>query len=108
MTMTRRSFSKGAAAVGLIASGWPARAQQLPKLTVRVDFLPWGMHAGLHVGVVKGWFKEAGLDVDVSDGRGSGLTMQQVAAGDVDVGWVQLGAMAVARGRGMPIVSIAG
>jgi NitT/TauT family transport system substrate-binding protein len=34
--------------------------------------------------------------------------MQQVATGDVDIGWVQLGAMAVARGKGMPIISIAG
>ena len=46
---------------------------------MRTDFLPWGMHAGLHLGVVKGWFKEAGVDVEVSDGRGSGVTMQQVA-----------------------------
>jgi NitT/TauT family transport system substrate-binding protein len=66
------------------------------------------MHAGLHLGVEKGWFREAGLDVEVSDGKGSGITMQQVAAGDVDIGWVQLGVMAIARGKGMPITSIAG
>jgi len=108
MTITRRFFWKGAAAAGLMAANGPAIAQQLPKLTARVDFLPWGMHAGLHLGVMKGWFKEAGLDVEVSDGRGSGVTMQQVATGDVDIGWVQLGAMAVARGKGMPIISIAG
>jgi len=108
MTITRRSFWKGAVAAGLVAANGPAIAQQLPKLTARVDFLPWGMHAGLHLGVMKGWFKEAGLDVEVSDGRGSGVTMQQVATGDVDIGWVQLGAMAVARGKGMPIISIAG
>src|SRR5262245_37760755 len=106
MTITRRSFAKGAVAAGLLVAGSPARAQQLQKLTARVDFLPWGMHAGLHLGVAKGWFKEAGLDVEVSDGRGSGITMQQVAAGDIEIGWVQLGAMAVARGRGMPITSI--
>jgi NitT/TauT family transport system substrate-binding protein len=107
MTITRRSFAKSAA-VGLLAMGRPAVAQPLPKLTARVDFLPWGMHAGLHLGVEKGWFKDAGLDVEVSDGKGSGITMQQVAVGDVDIGWVQLGVMAVARGKGMPITSIAG
>lgn len=108
MTITRRSFAKTAAAAGLLTLGRPAIAQALPKLTARVDFLPWGMHAGLHLGVEKGWFKEAGLDVEVSDGKGSGITMQQVAAGDVDIGWVQLGVMAIARGKGMPITSIAG
>jgi NitT/TauT family transport system substrate-binding protein len=106
MPMTRRTFARASA--GLLALGRPALAQPLPKVTVRTDFLPWGMHAGLHLGVEKGWFKDAGLDVDVSDGKGSGITLQQVATGDVDVGWVQLGVMAVARGRGMPVSSIAG
>lgn len=107
MKISRRRFSAGVAA-GLMALGRPALAQGLPRLAVRTDFLPWGMHAGLHLGVVKGWFKEAGVDVEVSDGRGSGVTMQQVATGDIDIGWVQLGAMAVARGKGVPITSIAG
>jgi NitT/TauT family transport system substrate-binding protein len=108
MRITRRSFAKSAAAAGLFAFERPALAQPLPKLTARVDFLPWGMHAGLHLGVEKGWFKAAGLDVEVSDGKGSGITMQQVATGDIDIGWVQLGVMAIARGKGMPITSIAG
>jgi NitT/TauT family transport system substrate-binding protein len=113
MTITRRSFTTGVAATGVAATGLatlgrPAIAQAPAKLTARTDFLPWGMHAGLHLGVEKGWFKEDGLDVEVSDGKGSGITMQQVATGDVDVGWVQLGVMAVARGKGMPVISIAG
>jgi len=108
MTATRRQFTASAVATGLFAALRPAIAQQPQKLTVRVDFLPWGMHAGLHLAVENGAFKDAGLDVDVSDGKGSTLVMQQVAAGEIEVGWVQLGAMASARGKGMPLVSIAG
>ena len=108
MNVSRRTFTAGAFLLGLAVQSQGAFAQAPQKLTVRVDWSAWGMHAGLHLGVEKGWFKEAGLDVEVSDGKGSSLTMQQVAAGDVDVGWVQLGAMAVARGRGMPLTSIAG
>jgi NitT/TauT family transport system substrate-binding protein len=108
MTITRRSFATGVAAAGVATLARPAIAQSPAKLTARTDFLPWGMHAGLHLGVEKGWFKDAGLDVEVSDGKGSGITMQQVATGDVDIGWVQLGVMAVARGKGMPVISIAG
>src|SRR5882757_773861 len=106
--ITRRSFVEKAAAAGVLAVARPAIAQPLPKVTARTDFLPWGMHAGLHLAVEKGWFRDAGLDVEVSDGKGSGVTLQQVATGDVDIGWVQLGVMAVARGRGMPVTSIAG
>ena len=68
LMITRRGFS-AAAAAGFMAFGNKADAQPLPRLTVRTDFLPWGMHAGLHLGVVKGWFKEAGIDVEVSAWR---------------------------------------
>lgn len=108
MTMSRRQFTRGAAAAGLFVASAPAIAQAPQKISLRVDFLPWGMHAGFHLATVKGWFKDAGLDVDVSDGKGSTLVMQQVAAGDIEIGWVQLGAMASARGKGVPITSIAG
>jgi NitT/TauT family transport system substrate-binding protein len=108
MRVTRRTVALGSVLVGsLFYASW-ANAQALPKLSVRVDWSAWGMHAGLHLAVEKGWFKDAGVDVEVSDGKGSSLTMQQVAAGEVDVGWVQLGAMAIAKGRGMPLISIAG
>ncbi len=107
MTITRRRFSTSAVAA-LAATCAPAKAQQPQKLTVRTDFAPWGMHAGLHLAVDNGSFKDAGIEVDVSDGKGSSLVMQQIAAGDVDVGWVQLGPMAAARGKALPITSIAG
>ncbi len=105
MGLTRRLFSAGL----LLAPGIRrVAAQEVAALTVRTDWLPWGIHAGLHLAAQKGWYKDAGLSVDVSDGKGSSLTMQQVATGDVDIGLVQLGTMAVARGHGLPITSIAG
>lgn len=108
MFVTRRFFTRGAIAAGLVGVSRPGLVQTMQKLTVRVDWAPWGMHAGLHLGTVNRWFQEAGVDVDVSDGKGSSLTMQQVATGEIDIGWVQLGTMAIARGKGMPITSIAG
>ncbi len=83
-------------------------AQAAEKLTVRMDFIPWGTHAAMHLAKEKGWFRDAGLDVEVEDGAGSGNTIQLVAAGQVDVGQVQLGVMAVAREQGADLVSIAG
>jgi len=83
-----------------------AHAQQ--KLTVQTDWSPHGMHAGLLLAVEKGWFKEAGLDVTVLDGRGSNATIQQVAAGQIDVGFAQLSSMAAAVSNGMPVTAIMG
>jgi NitT/TauT family transport system substrate-binding protein len=94
-----------AMAVTVMASE-SALAQE--TLKVRLDFLPWGIHAALHLAQQKGWYKEAGLNVEITDGKGSGLTIQQVASGEIDVGQVQLNAVAVARSQGIPVKSIAG
>ena len=91
-----------AAALSLLASA--ALAQD--RLTVRLDFSPWGAHAAMHLAKAKGWFAQAGLDVEVQDGRGSGNTLQLVNAGQVDVGQVQVGLVASARAKGAKVKSI--
>ncbi|MGA7804896.1 ABC transporter substrate-binding protein [Bradyrhizobium sp.] len=93
-------------AVAALGAGLvPAAAAD--KLTVRLDFSPWGVQAAMHLAQNKGWFKEAGLDVDIQDGRGSGNTIQLVNAGQVDVGQVQVGLVVSARAKGATIRSIA-
>jgi NitT/TauT family transport system substrate-binding protein len=94
-----------AAGVMLAVASVPALAQD--KLTVRLDFSPWGVQAAMHLAKNKGWFKDANLDVDVQDGRGSGNTVQLVNAGQVDVGQVQVGLVGSARAQGATIKSIA-
>jgi NitT/TauT family transport system substrate-binding protein len=83
-----------------------AHAQE--RTVIMVDWSPHGMHSGLHLAAQKGWFREAGLNVEVQDGRGSGSTIQQVAANKLDVGFAQLGAMAPAVANGLPVTSIMG
>src|ERR1700736_2654982 len=77
------------------------------KLSVRLDFSPWGVQAAMHLAQSQGWFKQAGLDVDIQDGRGSGNTIQLVNAGQADVGQVQVGLVGSARAKGATIRSIA-
>lgn len=92
-------------ALGTVATTRSALAQD--KLKVMTDWSPHGMHAGLFLAKQKGWFQEAGLDVEILDGKGSTATIQQVGAGQIDVGFAQLAAMAVARSNGVPLTSIA-
>jgi NitT/TauT family transport system substrate-binding protein len=92
-------------AAGALLAGSRAEAQD--KLSVRLDFSPWGVQAAMHLAKNKGWFKEANLDVDIQDGRGSGNTIQLVNAGQVDVGQVQVGLVGSARAQGATIRSIA-
>lgn len=101
----RRSFASTLILLTAIALGTPASAQD--KLTVRLDFSPWGVQSAMHLAKNKGWFKEANLDIDIQDGRGSGNTIQLVNAGQADVGQVQVGLVGSARTKGATIRSIA-
>jgi len=107
-SMSRTRLARLAAASVLLASAFASTAHAEEKVTVRLDFSPWGVHAGMHLAKEKGWFKEAGLDVDVQDGRGSGNTLQLVNAGQVDVGQIQLGLLPQARANGSTVTSFAG
>ncbi len=98
----------GISGAAALAIGFSACTLAAEKVTVRVDFLPAGSHSALHLAVAKGWFKEAGLDVEVQDGRGSINSIQLVGAGQVDFGGVSLGPMAIAREAGMRVKSVAG
>lgn len=101
----RRRWVVLAAAAAFVLGG---RVQAAEKLTVRLDFSPVGQHAAMHLAKVKGWFEREGLDIDLQDGTGSLNTIQLVASGQIDVGQVQLGSMAIARSKGLPVTSFAG
>ncbi len=111
MSLTRASHLRRAAArlVGVLAiAGLSSVTVAQDKITIMTDWAPHGMHAGLLLAAQKGWFKEAGLNVEVLDGKGSGATIQQVAANKIDIGFAQLGAMAPAISNGLPITSVMG
>ncbi|HTP84081.1 MAG TPA: ABC transporter substrate-binding protein [Alphaproteobacteria bacterium] len=81
---SRRSFlRRGTAAAGLAAlasTGFRrARAAGLRQVNMRLDWLYQGPNAGFMVAQRKGFYKDAGLDVDVGTGKGSGSTAQLVA-----------------------------
>lgn len=110
--MTRLSLRYGLtllAVAGLaLFAGLPmAAAQPLQKVTIRTDFTPAGTHGALHLALVKGWFKDAGLDVDLQDGKGSINTIQLVASSEVDFGQLSVSLVPTARQSGMKVVSVA-
>jgi NitT/TauT family transport system substrate-binding protein len=103
----RLSRRVGLIAAGSLAMPFVARAQG-ERLVVRLDFSPWGVHAAMHLAETRGWFREAGLTVEVQDGRGSGNTLQLVNAGQADVGQIQVGLIGQARERGATVRAFAG
>ena len=63
----------------LVALAAPGPAQNLEVVTMRMDWLPISYHAPFYLAVAKGYYKAAGIDLKMQDGRGSGTTVQLIA-----------------------------
>lgn len=78
-----------AAAMTFAATG-PTPAQAAPKMekvTIILDWIPlMPQHMGFWLAKSRGWYADAGLDVTIRGGRGSGRAIQIVTAGKADFG----------------------
>ncbi|MFB1016699.1 MAG: ABC transporter substrate-binding protein, partial [Burkholderiaceae bacterium] len=89
--MIRRLFSTTAvAAVALAAAGF---ANAAIPIKFQLDWRFEGPSALFLVPVAKGYFKDAGLDVTVDSGNGSGGAVTRVASGTYDMGFADLAAL---------------
>ena len=95
-------FSAVAFCAALIAA--PANAQE------RVDFLlnwiPGGDHSPFYYALSKGWYKEAGIDLQIEPGKGSNATVQRVGTGKTPLGISDMATALVARGKGAETVAV--
>ena len=84
-----------------------ARAQQLP--TVRVIALPIDSGAQPFIAQAIGFFKRAGINVEIvaSENNGSAVAAA-IASGTADIGQSNVISIATARERGLPFVLVAG
>ncbi len=77
----------------------------LKKVTLMLDWTPNTNHSGIYVAKDKGWFKDAGLDVQIVEPAESGVE-QVVGNGNADFGISVMESVIPARAAGVPIVSI--
>jgi NitT/TauT family transport system substrate-binding protein len=110
--ITRRNVL-GAGAVSLAALSFPAivRAQSLKSLkpvNLQADWVYGGPNAGLVVAKEKGFFADAGLDVTIDQGKGSGSTAQIVASKAVQFGFADGFVVGNSVSKGMKLKMVAG
>jgi NitT/TauT family transport system substrate-binding protein len=86
-----------------------AALAQGPKTaaTLRLDWVPGPHHIGPVLAAQRGYYAQEGIDLAVRPGRGSGSTVQVVAAGSDLFGFADAGAMAIAVSKGAPVIMIA-
>ncbi|WP_328989366.1 ABC transporter substrate-binding protein [Kribbella sp. NBC_01245] len=76
------------------------------KVTLTLNWVPYGEHAPFYYGVDKGYFKDEGIELTINPGNGSGNTVKAVAQGQTDFGWADAASVAHGVGNGMPIKSL--
>lgn len=96
--------------VGLLASGMLALTAQAASAAEAVSFVlnwtPGADHAPLYHALDQGWYKEAGIDLAVESGKGSGMSSQRVGAGANPMGIAELGTAFVANSKGAELVAV--
>jgi NitT/TauT family transport system substrate-binding protein len=72
----------------------------LEKVTLLLDFTPYGKHAPFFAALDKGFWKDAGFDVTIIKGEGSATTVSSYAAGTVDFAFSDTPTLILARAKG--------
>lgn len=94
MNITRRRFTQLAAA-GLASTGLasPAIGQSKTKLNMILNWTYQGPQSWFFLAQDNGYFDEAGIDLAIDQGKGSGAAVGQVAGGAYDVGFGDVNAL---------------
>jgi NitT/TauT family transport system substrate-binding protein len=95
----------GAAAL-LVALGASTAAQALDQVTLRLNWQILGFHTAFYYGVEQGFYRDEGIDLVISEGRGGGVTAQAIGAKSDMVGIVDAGTTIVSAARGIPIQTV--
>lgn len=86
--------------------GGSSEGGELTKVTLGLDWTWLGYHMAFLYAQQEGWYEEAGIDLTIQEGQGSGTTVKLVGNGTVDIGFADSSTMVQAVGSGVPIRNI--
>jgi NitT/TauT family transport system substrate-binding protein len=76
-------------------------------VVLQTDWFPQGEHGGFYQALAKGFYRDAGLDVEIAPGGpGSGIKLK-VARGDADFGMNRSDDIIMAASQGLPVMIVA-
>ena len=101
-----RSLIAGAFSAAItLAPGWAAAANV--EVPFQLNWMAGGANAGFAAALVEGYYKDAGLDVTIIQGNGSGNTAQLVANGRAQVAYADAVAVSQLIAKGAPMKVVA-
>jgi len=108
MRSRRKILGGMAASLGLFPFARSTRGQPRRQVTMRLDWLFQGPNAGFMVAHEKGFYEQAGLNVEIGPGKGSGSTAQLVASKATQFGFSDGFVVGASVSKGMNIKMVAG
>ncbi|MBM0239555.1 ABC transporter substrate-binding protein [Micromonospora sp. ATA32] len=76
------------------------------KVTLTLNWVPYGEHAPFYYGLKKGFYEAEGIELTISPGGGSGKTIQAVAQQQTDFGWADTPPLLKGIATGMKVKSV--
>jgi NitT/TauT family transport system substrate-binding protein len=95
------------AVCAVAAAGSCREASAAEKVGIRLNWVPGTEHSFLYLGREKGWFTEAGIDLDIIAGQGSTVAVKTVGAGETPFAIADVATVARAWEAGVPVVAAA-
>ncbi len=89
------------------AAATPPKLANTAKLTLAMDWVPNTNHTGIYVALQKGWYKEAGIDLQILSYADGAIPDLLVGQGKADLGISGSDGVATYRAAGEPVVSLA-
>jgi NitT/TauT family transport system substrate-binding protein len=83
-----------------------AQGQPKDKVVLMLNWYLYSEHAPFFLGKERGFYDQEGIDLDIQEGRGSGVTVQAVAANTATFGYVDVPTMIKAAAKGAPVKSV--
>ena len=102
--MLRRTFVAATTAALIAGVGFSAAAQD--AVSLRLNWYLGGLHVPFYYGEAEGFFAEEGIDLTINEGRGSGNTVQVVAAGSDTFGMADSSSLISLAAKGADIRSV--
>ncbi len=86
----------------------PADGKAEDKVPVNfvLNWIAGGDHAPYYYALQEGWYADAGLAVNIEQGKGSSMAAQRTGIGESDIGLADLGTALVAKGKGADFVAV--
>lgn len=105
--MNQVTFRAGILAFAMGIGMFHDAAMAADKVSVRLNWIPGSEHGYFYLAKQKGWYADAGIDLDIIPGEGSTLVVKTVGNGDNDFGVADVATIARGWEVGVPLVALA-